>query len=258
MNELLDIMRRLRDPEHGCPWDVEQNFATIAPYTIEEAYEVADAIQREDFTDLEDELGDLLLQVVFHSQMADEAGLFSFKDVAGGISEKLVRRHPHVFGDQDAQHADEVMDIWEAEKAREREGKGDQSLMDGVTAGLPELLRAHKLQKKAAKAGFDWPDAEPVLDKLDEEMDEIRDAMESGDADALREEVGDLLFAVVNLARKLKVDSGRALREANAKFEQRFRAMEQESGGTAAFSELDLEAQEAVWQTVKRKEQEHE
>ena len=182
MERLLTIMRRLRDPETGCPWDVAQTFETIAPYTIEEAYEVADAIRRGDAKDLRDELGDLLLQVVFHAQMADEEGWFGFADVEAAISEKMERRHPHVFGDADIESADAQTVAWEVQKAEERKAKGQHSLMDGVAAGLPEWMRAKKLQKRAAEAGFDWPDAGPVLDKLDEEAREVRQAMASGDA----------------------------------------------------------------------------
>lgn len=256
MDRLLTIMRRLRDPETGCPWDVEQSFETIAPYTIEEAYEVADAIQRGDADDLRDELGDLLLQVVFHAQMADERGWFGFADVEAAISDKMERRHPHVFGGADADtnidSADAQTVAWEVQKAEERKARGQHSLMDGVAAGLPEWMRAKKLQKRAAEAGFDWPDAAPVLDKLDEEAREVREAMDSGDAAHIEEEVGDLLFAAVNLARQLKVDPGKALRGANAKFEQRFRAMEARAGGADALAGLDLDAQEALWQAVKQ------
>ena len=252
MERLLTIMRRLRDPETGCPWDIEQSFETIAPYTIEEAYEVADAIQRGDADDLRDELGDLLLQVVFHAQMADERGWFGFADVEAAISDKMERRHPHVFGDEDIENADAQTVAWEVQKAEERKARGQHSLMDGVAAGLPEWMRAKKLQKRAAEAGFDWPEAGPVLDKLDEEAQEVREAMASGDPAQIEEEVGDLLFAAVNLARQLKVDPGKALRGANAKFEARFRAMEERAGGAEALAELDLDAQEALWQIVKR------
>ena len=252
MERLLTIMRRLRDPETGCPWDVAQTFETIAPYTIEEAYEVADAIRRGDAKDLRDELGDLLLQVVFHAQMADEEGWFGFADVEAAISEKMERRHPHVFGDADIESADAQTVAWEVQKAEERKAKGQHSLMDGVAAGLPEWMRAKKLQKRAAEAGFDWPDAGPVLDKLDEEAREVRQAMASGDATHIEDELGDLLFAAVNLARQLKVDPGKALRGANAKFERRFRAMEERAGGAEALAELDLDAQEALWQAVKQ------
>ncbi|MEM1411316.1 MAG: nucleoside triphosphate pyrophosphohydrolase [Pseudomonadota bacterium] len=251
MERLLTIMRRLRDPETGCPWDVKQDFESIAPYTIEEAYEVADAIHRGDAEDLRDELGDLLLQVVFHAQMADEQGWFGFADVESAISDKMERRHPHVFGNADIATAEAQSVAWEVQKAEERRARGQHSLMDGVAAGLPEWMRAKKLQKRAAEAGFDWPDAMPVLDKLAEEADEVREAIEASDPDHIEEEVGDLLFAAVNLARQLRVDPGKALRGANAKFEQRFRAMEAEAGGAEALSRLDLDAQEALWQRAK-------
>lgn len=254
MDTLLDIMRRLRDPEHGCPWDLRQDFASIAPYTIEEAYEVADAIERGAWDELRGELGDLLLQVVFHAQMAQEAGLFGFTEVADGICDKLVRRHPHVFEGVDFADDAERSAAWEADKARERESRGADSAVDGVPRGMPELLRARKLQKRAARVGFDWPDATPVLDKLREELDEIEAEMLTGDSDRLEDEVGDLLFAAVNLARKLRIDPGRALRRANAKFETRFRAMEAAAGGSARFAELDLDAQEALWLNVKQGE----
>lgn len=256
MERLLDIMRRLRDPESGCPWDVEQTFATIAPYTIEEAYEVADAIRREHPDDLKDELGDLLLQVVFHAQMADELGWFGFADVETAISDKMERRHPHVFGSADIDSAAAQTVAWEVQKTEERKAAGATSLMDGVAPGIPEWMRAKKLQKRAAQAGFDWPGPEPVLDKLAEESREVADAIADGDRDAIAEEVGDLLFAAVNLARQLKVDPGDALRAANAKFEWRFRAMESRAGGTEALAALDLDAQEALWVAVKLEHEE--
>jgi len=254
MERLLDIMRRLRDPEHGCPWDVAQTFETIAPYTIEEAYEVDDAIRRGDPDALRDELGDLLLQVVFHAQMADELGWFGFADVEAAISDKMERRHPHVFGDEDIDSPEAQSAAWEAQKAEERKARGQHSLMDDVAAGLPEWLRAKKLQKRAAQAGFDWPEPAPVLDKLAEELDEVGEALRGGEAHRIEEELGDLLFAAVNLARQLKVDPGVALRGANAKFEARFRAMEDRAGGADALATLDLEAQEALWQRVKNGE----
>ncbi len=213
---------------------------------------MADAIERGDFGELREELGDLLLQVVFHAQMADEAGLFDFRDVARGIGEKLVRRHPHVFGDADIGTADAQLDHWEQSKARERRDKGVDSLMDGVPRGLPELLRAEKLQKRAAEAGFDWPHAHPVLEKFDEELLEIREAIDLGDRAHIEDELGDLMFNAVNLARKLKIDAGRALRHANAKFEERFRAMERAAGSHEGLAEMNLDDQEALWQRVKR------
>ncbi|HWS76745.1 MAG TPA: nucleoside triphosphate pyrophosphohydrolase, partial [Thermomonas sp.] len=249
IRDLLEIMAALRDPDSGCPWDVAQDFATIAPYTIEEAYEVADAIDRGDLTDLKDELGDLLLQVVFHAQMAQEQGAFGFGDVVAAICDKMVRRHPHVFdahghadgaggGPTEARrsNADAQLQHWEELKRAERAAKGetDASALAGISRGLPEWQRAVKLQHKAAKVGFDWPDPAPVLEKLHEEIDEVRAefaavAANPGDAaarDRLEDEIGDILFVCANLARHAKVDFGAALRRANHKFERRFRAME--------------------------------
>ena len=240
IDRLLAIMAQLRSPETGCPWDIEQNFATIAPYTIEEAYEVADAIERGDIPALRDELGDLLFQVVFHARMAEELGHFDFEGVAEAISDKMLRRHPHVFGD--AEKPD-----WEGLKAAERAGSVDDSALAGVALGMPALLRAEKLQKRAARTGFDWPDADGAKAKITEEMAEVESAP---DADAREEEVGDLLFAVVNWARKLGIDPEVALRRANGKFERRFRAMEGMAEGR--FADLDLDAQEALWQKAKR------
>ncbi len=261
IDRLLAIMAQLRDPETGCPWDVNQSFATIAPYTIEEAYEVADAIEQNDMAALRDELGDLLLQVVFHARMAEEAGHFAFDDVAAGISEKMTSRHPHVFGDHQAATPEDVNVTWEALKEAERAAKaGDagrpMSALDGVTAALPALLRAEKLQKRAARVRFDWPEVAPVFAKLEEETAEIKEVIDQGgDPDRLEDEVGDLLFVAVNLARHLKVDPESALRRTNAKFERRFRAMEAklaETGETAA--EQSLEALEELWQAAKRDE----
>ena len=256
LDDLLAIMARLRDPQGGCPWDLQQDFATIAPYTIEEAYEVADAIDRRDWHDLRDELGDLLLQVVFHAQMAKEAGLFDFSDVAHAISDKMIRRHPHVFADVSYDDVDAQTEAWEAIKAEERAAKGeshDGSALAGVSRGLPEWKRALKLQQRAAKVGFDWPNAQPVLDKLAEEVEEVREEFATGaDKARLQDEIGDALFVLVNLARHADVDFSQALRHANAKFERRFRAMEkiaQEEGRPLA--ERDLEAQEMLWQRVK-------
>jgi ATP diphosphatase len=240
IDRLLRIMARLRDPERGCEWDVAQNFSTIAPYTIEEAYEVADAIARADMADLRDELGDLLFQVVFHSRMAEEEGHFAFADVTRAISDKMEARHPHVF-------ADEASPGWEALKASEREAKGAGSAIDGVALSLPALLRAVKLQKRAARTGFDWPDAAGPREKVAEEIAEIEQAA----PEELEEEFGDLLFAVVNWARKHGIDPEAALRSASAKFERRFRAMEAADEG---FASLDLDAQEKLWQQVKRDE----
>jgi len=261
MERLLAVMQQLRNPQGGCPWDLEQNFATIAPYTIEEAYEVADAIERQDMAALKDELGDLLLQVVFHAQMAREAGSFDFEAVAAAIAEKMVRRHPHVFGDVRVETADAQTVAWEEHKESERRAKAaaegrDASVLDGVAAGLPALMRAVKLQRRAARVGFDWPQAADVLIKIDEELAEIKEEMRRNESpDRIRDEIGDLLFAVVNLARHLAVDPEAALRHANAKFERRFRQIEAElarSGRNPA--EAGLDELEALWQRVKATE----
>lgn len=267
MDRLLDVMDRLRDPEGGCPWDLEQTFRSIVPYTIEEAYEVADAIEREDLEHLKDELGDLLFQVVFHARLGREIDAFSFADVAEGVAAKLIRRHPHVFGPEadkaatgksdgpPKMDAEAQTENWEQIKAAEREQAGMASYIDGVSASLPPLRRAVKLQKRAGRAGFDWPDLKPVLGKIREELQELEDELESADRDRMEDELGDVLFAVANLARKLDIDADGALRRTNLKFETRFRAMEhaaQEAG--QRFEDLDLEAQEALWQRVKSAE----
>jgi nucleoside triphosphate diphosphatase len=235
---LVAIMRRLRDPQTGCEWDREQSFATIAPYTIEEAYEVADAIDRADLRALAEELGDLQLQVVFHAQMAEEAGAFTLQDVLNGICDKLERRHPHIFGGA-AQSPG-----WETIKAAERGSKANLSALDGVAAALPALDRAAKLQKRAAAVGFDWPDASGARAKVDEELGELD---QESSAKGRQEELGDLLFAVVNLARKLNIDPEEALRQANSKFERRFRQIEGEPG----FASMNLEQKEALWTRAK-------
>lgn len=245
---LLAIMARLRDPERGCEWDCAQTFATIAPYTIEEAYEVADAIDRGDMAALKDELGDLLLQVVFHSRMAEELGLFGFDDVAAAISTKMEARHPHVFGNEIVGHQSRE-DRWEAAKAVERAAMGATSAMDGVAISLPALMRAEKLQKRAARHGFDWPDAMGAAEKVIEEIEELHRA--TCDQERI-DEAGDLLFAAVNVARKYGVAPEDALRAANAKFERRFRGMEELAAGQ--FATLGLEDQESLWQAVKRSE----
>ncbi|APO94685.1 nucleoside triphosphate hydrolase [Xanthomonas vesicatoria] len=258
---LLQLMARLRDREHGCPWDVEQSFATIAPYTIEEAYEVADAIDRNDLPGLRDELGDLLLQVVFHAQMASEQGAFDFADVVATLSDKLVRRHPHVFASQTADDAQAVSASWDQIKREERRAAGhqDDSALAGIARGLPEWQRSTKLQSRAAKVGFDWPGPAPVLEKLQEEIEELRVEFARGpvaDNQArLEDELGDVLFVCANLARHAEVDVGAALRHANLKFERRFRAMETRAlaQGTT-LDTLSLSAQEALWQQVKRDE----
>lgn len=244
LNRLLQIMARLRDPLTGCEWDVEQTYATIAPYTIEEAYEVADAIQRGDMADLRDELGDLLLQVVFHSRIGEEAGDFDFEDVARSIADKMEARHPHVFGNGDRQSERP----WEALKEAERAQKGATSALDGVAKALPALMRAEKLQKRAARQGFDWPDRQGPADKLIEEMSELAEAP----GDRQLEEAGDLLFAAVNLVRAYGIAPEEALRAANDKFERRYRSME--ALGGADFAGLDIEAKDALWQHVKRGE----
>ena len=245
LTRLLAIMTRLRDPEHGCEWDLAQDFASIAPYTIEEAYEVADAIERADMADLRGELGDLLLQVVFHARIAEEAGHFAFADVARSIADKMESRHPHIFGDQTGSMGEMR---WENLKQAEREAAGATSAMDGVAGALPGLMRAQKLQKRTARAGFDWPDREGPKAKIIEEIEELEEAS----SDSREEEAGDLLFAAVNLVRAYGIDAEAALRAANVKFERRFRAMETLSQGT--FPDLTLDQQEELWQAVKRDE----
>lgn len=245
---LATVMARLRDPDTGCPWDIEQNFATIAPYTIEEAYEVADAIERNDMAALRDELGDLLLQVAFHSRIAEQAGHFTLQDVIDAITQKMIRRHPHVFG-KGARREDGHAQ-WESIKAAERaEKEPDPSALAGVATALPALLRAEKLQKRAARTGFDWPDTVGVTAKIVEELDEVERAATQAERE---EEVGDLLFAVVNLARHLKVDPEAALRAGNAKFDRRFRTMETIAG--ERFAALSLDEKEALWQRAKQAE----
>ena len=256
---LLEIMRRLRAPD-GCPWDLEQDFASIAPYTIEEAHEVADAIARGDMADLRDELGDLLLQVVYHAQMAQEAGAWDFDAVARGVADKVVRRHPHVFGDQaDDRDAEGQTVEWEKIKAAERAARGEPaepvSALDGVALGLPAMTQALKLQKRAARVGFDWPEAGDVLAKLREEAEELAQARERLDRDAMEDEFGDLAFVMVNLGRKLGLDPEAALRRTNAKFERRFRAVE---AGLAAAgkapAEATLQEMDALWDAAKARE----
>jgi len=243
---LIAIMARLRDPASGCPWDREQSFASIVPYTIEEAYEVADAVQRGDMGDLKEELGDLLLQVVFHARMAEEAGHFGFADVAGAIADKMERRHPHIFGDEEAADAEAVVKNWEALKAAE---KSRDSGLSGVALALPALLRAEKLGKRAARTGFDWPDAQGTRAKIAEELAELDEARTP---EHQAEELGDLLFVVAQHARKLGLDPEAALRAANAKFERRFRAMEQAAGDS--FPALEPDAKEALWAAAKAAE----
>jgi nucleoside triphosphate diphosphatase len=263
ISRLLEIMAALRTPQTGCPWDLEQNFATIAPYTIEEAYEVADAIARSDLADLRDELGDLLLQVVFHARMAQEAGAFEFGDVVEAITEKMVRRHPHVFGDADAKQSGAVRDLWEDIKAQEKadraggpNGDKPEGALAGVPAALPALTRAQKLQSKAGRVGFDWNDPQAVLAKIREETEEIASALAHGDREAAGQEVGDLLFAAVNLARHLARDAESVLRDTNLKFERRFAAIEaalEQQGRTPA--QATLAEMDALWNAIKRREQ---
>jgi nucleoside triphosphate diphosphatase len=257
-DRLLAIMAQLRDPERGCPWDCAQDFATIAPYTIEEAYEVADAIARGDTVALKDELGDLLFQVAFHARMAEEAGLFSFDDVAAAIVDKMVRRHPHVFGTAEIDNVAAQNEAWEAHKAAERQARARRaeeqaSVLDGVALALPALLRSVKIQRRAARFGFDWHDATKVFAKIEEEIAELKvELARNADPATLEDEMGDILFAVANLARKLEIDPETALRRATAKFERRFRRVEALAGERATGTDLD--ALEALWQEVKREE----
>ena len=262
VDALLAIMARLRDPASGCPWDIAQTFATIAPYTIEEAYEVADAIDRGDLPALKDELGDLLLQVVFHARMAEEQGAFAFGDVVAAINDKMIRRHPHVFAGAAVEDAEAQTRAWDEHKRRERDAAGhaDTSALAGIARGLPEWQRAMKLQQKAAKVGFDWPGPEPVIAKLHEEIEEVRVefaalAESPGDAavrDRLEDEIGDLVFVCANLARHAKVDVGTALRRANLKFERRFRMMETLAAADGLeLASLSLEAQDRYWDRAK-------
>lgn len=257
LTRLLEIMRRLRDPDTGCPWDIEQDFRTIAPYTIEEAYEVADAIERENMDDLKDELGDLLLQVVYHAQMAEEAGLFNFHDVTEAISQKMVRRHPHVFGDEDRNKSSEQQTAdWEKVKAAERIEKGEgASAIDGVAIGLPALTRAVKIQKRAARVGFDWPDTAQVIDKIVEEAGELNEARATTNTDHIAEEYGDLAFVLANLGRHLDLDPEETLRAANDKFSRRFKAVEAELRAIGKTpQESNLKEMDALWNKVKEDE----
>ena len=257
--DLLALMAALRDPERGCPWDVAQSFASIAPYTIEEAYEVADAIERGSLDDLREELGDLLLQVVFHARMAEEQGAFGFGDVVEAITQKLIRRHPHVFGEARDLSPDQVKTLWDEIKRSEKAGKpganGAGGVLDGVPVALPALTRADKLTRKAAKVGFDWDDADQVVGKIEEELGEAREAMRAGGRDAIEDEIGDLLFAAANLARHLGIDPEAALRRTNAKFERRFSAIECALAAEARSpAEASLEEMERLWQEAKTEE----
>ncbi|CUJ32212.1 Nucleoside triphosphate pyrophosphohydrolase [Cognatishimia activa] len=256
MPRLLEIMRRLRDPKTGCPWDIEQDFSTIAPYTIEEAYEVADAIEREAWDELKGELGDLLFQSVFHAQMAAEKGLFEFDDVADTMSDKMVARHPHVFGDESRdKSADQQTKDWETIKAAERAGKAQKGTLDGVAVGLPALLRAVKLQKRAARVGFDWPDTSHVLDKIVEESQELVEARDDLTQAEVEEEFGDLLFVMANLARHMGVEPEGALRSANAKFTRRFEKVEEKLADRGKSPvQSDLAEMDALWDEAKAEE----
>ncbi|WP_332771591.1 nucleoside triphosphate pyrophosphohydrolase [Phenylobacterium sp.] len=256
IDRLRAIMAALRTPETGCPWDLEQTFATIAPYTVEEAYEVADAIERGDLSDLKEELGDLLFQVVFHSQMAQDQGVFDFDDVAAAISDKMIRRHPHVFGDEGYRTSAEQTEAWEAIKAQERATKGAVvSLLDNVPVGLPALTRATKLSKRAATVGFVWPTVQKVVEKLHEEVAELEHEIAAGDLEKARQELGDVLFVVANIARTLDIEPEDALRSTNAKFARRFRFIEAalaERGKTP--DQSDLEEMDALWDAAKAAE----
>ena len=259
IERLLSIMTRLRDPDMGCPWDLQQTFDTIAPYTIEEAYEVADAIEHGRMGDLRDELGDLILQVVFHAQIAKEQNIFTFDDVLNSISDKMVKRHPHVFGGSRINDPAVQSLAWEEQKAAERAEKAEiqgqtPSALDGVATALPALTRALKLQNRAARIGFDWPEMAPVLGKIQEEIDELQTEIETGDKSAMMDEMGDLLFSVVNLARHLKIDPEAALRTGNSKFERRFKLLETELAGRGDdISCMSIEALETAWQNIKSK-----
>jgi len=256
VDRLKEIMVRLRDPNGGCPWDIEQTFQTVAPYTIEEAYEVADAIEQGDMNELRVELGDLLFQVVFHSRLAEEAGHFKLEDVAEAMADKLVRRHPHVFGDEEAKSTGPAQKArWEDIKAAERVAKNQTSALDDVPVGLPALTRAAKLTKRAGRVGFDWPSTDEVFDKLHEEVAELRAEIATGDKDKMRDELGDLLFVMANLARKLEIEPEDALRAANAKFMRRFKFIEAEllkDGRTPEQS--DLAEMDALWDAAKAAE----
>lgn len=256
IERLLEIMRRLRDPKTGCPWDIEQDFDTIAPYTIEEAYEVADAIERRDWPELEGELGDLLLQSVYHTAIGEEQGLFSFQSVVRNISNKMVARHPHVFGDENRdKSAEQQTADWEAIKAAERAGKEQEGALDGVAVGLPSLLRAYKLQKRAARVGFDWPDTGDVIAKIAEEAEELVEARDTLTEAEQFEEYGDLMFVMANLGRHLGIEPEAALRAANAKFTRRFEGVEaklKDLGKTP--DQSDLAEMDGLWDAVKRDE----
>jgi len=257
LQKLLDIMEKLRDPNDGCAWDVEQTFETIAPYTIEEAYEVAEAIDNKDMDALKDELGDLMFQAVFHARMAEEEGHFNFADVIDAISDKMIRRHPHVFGDENYRDSEDQTIAWEEQKARERAAKKQKSILDGVTVGLPALTRAVKLQKRAARVGFDWPNTSGVIDKLNEEMAELSEELiaKKQDHEKIEEEFGDMMFVYANLARHLKIDPEQALKKANNKFTRRFNKVEQEiENKQSSFDQYSLDELEELWVKAKKEE----
>ena len=260
IEQLLEIMHRLRDPQTGCPWDLEQTYRTLVPYTLEEAYEVADAIEQDDLEHLPDELGDLLFQVVFYAQIGQEEGRFDFEQVAKSISDKLVRRHPHVFADIKIESAEEQTQAWEEHKRQERDrkaGNGRASVLAGVSLALPALVRAAKLQRRAARVGFDWPAIEGVIAKVREELAELESELEAKAApESLAEELGDLLFSCVNLARHLNIEPEAVLRTANLKFEQRFRHIEAELQASGGIEQATLQEMDAAWETAKRREKE--
>ena len=258
IKNLLKIMKTLRDPKDGCAWDVEQTFETIAPHTIEEAYEVAEAIEQDNMEGLRDELGDLLFQVIFHSQIAEEAGHFNFSHVVDAISDKMLRRHPHVFADESIRSSDEQEIAWEVQKETERAAKKQNGILDGITKGLPAFTRAIKIQKRAARVGFDWPKTSQVIDKLNEEMLELSEELVKNKVNQtkIKEEFGDMMFVYANLARHLKIDPEEALRAANSKFINRFNKVEQISNNKGKImSELTLKELEKVWDEVKKEEQ---
>ena len=255
IEDLINVMRALRTPETGCPWDLEQDFKTIAPYTIEEAYEVADAIDRNDMENLREELGDLLLQPIYHAQIATEKDIFDIHDVIHDITAKMITRHPHVFGDAQAQSAQDVNKIWEERKAKEKSSSEQYSALDGVPKALPALLRAQKLQKKAAKVGFAWTNPEQILDKLEEELSELREACAAGTLKDKAEELGDVLFVIANLGRLLDVNAEEALRQTNKKFERRFQGLEKElTQDGCALKDASLQQMQDAWNTQKYKE----
>jgi MazG family protein len=254
IDKLLEVMRKLRDPENGCSWDVQQDFSSVAPHTIEEAYEVADAIERGDMGDLRDELGDLLFQVVFHARMAEEAGSFSFNDVASANAEKMIRRHPHVFGSDAERSKGKHAGSWEQIKEAERSESVDGSALAGIANALPALKRAEKLGKRASRVGFDWPNRKGVRDKIHEELDELEEAAGTRDPECMEEELGDLVFAVVNLARHLDIDPEKALTSANRKFERRFRDMESEiTESGKRLKDYKLAALDRFWRNAKKR-----